>query len=145
MLKVDFTGFENNKELQRLVSRYPSLKVQLQTVYGLTLEPGPDEARTWNRQPLPGSSQPVHDARRRGRGRGDRGHRGGRGAKGGWNDVPEERQRGPWTQEKGDKEALGVIKKMREGSIGEGDDASEGMREFVELCMIKFGKDQENG
>ena len=30
------------------------MKVQLQAIYGLTLEPGPDEARSWNRQPLNG-------------------------------------------------------------------------------------------
>ena len=52
--------------------------------------------------------------------------------------MPDERQRGPWTQDKGDKEALAVIKKMREGREGE-DDAAEGMREFVELCRLRYG------
>lgn len=140
--KVDFTGFENDKEFQRLLTRYPSLKVQLQTIYGLTLEPGPDEARTWNRQPLPGSNpQPMRKGRdrMRSRGRGDRGHRGGRGGQGGFKEVPEDRQRGPWTQEKGDKEALEVIKRTRKGN----DDANEGMREFIELCQIKFANRKE--
>ena len=56
--------------------------------------------------------------------------------------MPEERQRGPWTQEKGDKEALATIKKMRSGD-GEPDDLTEGTREFVELCRIKFGGDDD--
>ena len=142
--KVDFAGFEHDKDFQRLLYRYPSLKVQLQTVYGLTLEPGPDEARTWNRQPLPGfQAPPVVRTNRGGRGRG-RGDRGGRGSRNhGWNSMPEERQRGAWSQAKGDKEALEVIKKMR-GDEGE---AGEGLREFVELCRIKFadGSGNEGG
>ncbi|KAK3721711.1 hypothetical protein LTR37_002876 [Vermiconidia calcicola] len=135
--KLDFTGFENDKDFLRLLSRYPSLKVQLQMVYGLTLEPGPDEARSWNRGPLPGFAQQHMrgGARGRARGRGQRGGRAGRG--GGYESFdPEERQRGPWTQEKGDKEGLGVIKKMRES--GDEEDG-EGLREFIELCGIKFG------
>ncbi|KAK3684501.1 hypothetical protein LTR37_020213 [Vermiconidia calcicola] len=132
--KLDFTGFENDKDLLRLLSRYPSLKVQLQMVYGLTLEPGPDEARSWNRGPLPGFAQQQQSMRGGARGRGRGLGRGGRG--GGYESFdPEERQRGPWTQEKGDKEALGVIKKMREGD----EEAGEGLREFIELCGIKFG------
>lgn len=52
--------------------------------------------------------------------------------------MPDDRQHGPWTQEKGDKEALAVVKKMREGDGSSEDEAAEGMREFVELCQIKF-------
>ena len=141
--KVDFTGFERDQDFQCLMVRYQLLDVQLQGIYGLTLEPGPDEARTWNRQPLPGSQDANSPVRVRGRdrSRGDRvrrGHRGGRGARGGLDSVLDERQRGPWTQDKGDKEALAVIKKMREGREGE-DDAAEGMREFVELCRLRYG------
>lgn len=142
--KVDFTGFENDKDFQRLLVRFPLLKVQLQTVYGLTLEPGPDEARSWYRQPLPGAETPrphVREARDR---RGVRARGRGRGSRGGGRDkyeataAQDERQRGQWTQEKGDKEARSVIKNMRE-STTEHDDQSEGMREFVELCRIRFG------
>lgn len=140
--KVDFTGFENDKEFQRLLSRYPILKVQLQAIYGLTLEPGPDEARTWNRQRLPGFDPPRlysrgGRSRGRGRGRGD-GRGGGRGGR--FDPGPDEGEReyGAWTQAKGDKEALKVMKKLR-GDDQQLTDLNEGMREFVELCQIRFG------
>lgn len=46
--------------------------------------------------------------------------------------------------EKGEKEALNVMKKMRGGTAGSrDDDAAEGMGEFIALCRIKFG--QESG
>lgn len=140
--KVDFASLEKDADFKHLLSRFPLLKIQLQTIYGLTLEPGPDEARSWNRQPLYGQHRPEPPSfrgRGRGRGRGsDRGGRGGRG-RGGF-EANEDRQHGPWTQEKGDKEGLAVIKKMRLG--GEDDRKAEGMREFVELCVLKFGPDR---
>ena len=119
------------------------LRIQLQAVYGLTLEPGPDEAKSWNRQPLPGVARSYHSrrgSRGRGRGRGIGNHRGGAYR---MDTAPEERQHGPWNQEKGDKEALSVIKNIREAG-SDNDKTSAGMREFVELCQIKFGngKDQ---
>ena len=55
--KPDFTGFEDNAEFQRMLTRYPFLKAQLQVAYALTLEPGPEEQRSWNRQPLLGPLQ----------------------------------------------------------------------------------------
>lgn len=48
----------------------------------------------------------------------------------------EERQHGMWTQEKGDKEALSVMRRMR--LAGQEDEKAEGLREFGELCLIKF-------
>lgn len=42
-----------------------------------------------------------------------------------------------WTKEKGDKEALSVVKNMRSGK--EDDDRAEGLREFVRLVGIRFG------
>lgn len=129
--------------MQRLLIRYPLLKVQLQAAYALTLEPGPDEARSWNRESLPGFEQPVDTHQRRGRGRGARVGRGGLGRGGRDLPVPEERQRGPWTQTKGSKEALDVIKRMREGERD--DDEAEGLREFITLCQIKFGVKSEGG
>ncbi|KAK6396084.1 hypothetical protein LTR65_010194 [Meristemomyces frigidus] len=149
--KVDFAGLEHDAEFKRLLARYPLLTVQLQTIYALTLEPGPDEARSWNRQPLYGEQRPEpRSFRGRGRGRGARGFdrggrgsdRGGRGGRGrGGFQANEDRQHGPWTQEKGDKEGLVVVKKMR---LGNEDDAkAEGMREFLELCQMKFGPDRK--
>ena len=128
---------------------YPLLKVQLQAIYGLTLEPGPDEARSWNRQCLPGFD-PSHfsnrggRARGRARGRGDFGRGRGRGGRHGVMSDELEREYGAWTQAKGDKEALKAIKKMR-GEDGEVDDLNEGMREFVELCRIRFGDEERVG
>ncbi|TKA32923.1 hypothetical protein B0A50_01149 [Salinomyces thailandicus] len=57
--KIDFKGFENDPELKRLLSRYPLLRLQLQATYALTLEPSPDEARSWSWQPLPGEAVPT--------------------------------------------------------------------------------------
>jgi hypothetical protein len=146
--KVDYTGFEKDKEFIRLLGRYPLLKVQLQTVYGLTLEPGPEEARTWNKNPLPalpGYALPNYRGySSRGRGRGWRGDRGGRYRRG-WpaneGSQAEDREHGRWTQEKGDREAVKMIAKMRDGSGDwrREDEPAEGMREFVELVRMRFG------
>ncbi|KAK5175368.1 uncharacterized protein LTR77_000507 [Saxophila tyrrhenica] len=144
--KVDFTGFENDKDFKRLLARFPLLKVQLQAAYALTLEPGPEDARSWNRGSLPGFTQSLRGHRSRGRGRGFRGgryHGGGRGGRDAV--IPSERQHGAWTQAKGDKEALDVIKKMKESDGDDDGDAGEGVREFVQLCQIKFAPSTEQG
>ncbi|KAK3675076.1 hypothetical protein LTR78_005010 [Recurvomyces mirabilis] len=141
--KVDLTGFEDDAEFKRLMQRYPMLQAQLQVAYGLTLEPSPEDKFSWSRGPLLGALDPSRGRSTRGRGndrRGGRGGRGSRGGRGGRHDVEEaseERQRGAWTQDKGDKEALLAIKKMKTG--GERDEKAEGMREFVELCQMRFG------
>ncbi|KAH0369012.1 hypothetical protein KCU65_g3592, partial [Aureobasidium melanogenum] len=82
--KIDFAGFESDPELLRLLSRYPNLRIQLQSVYGLTLEPTPQEQRSFS-------------SRGRGRGRG----------RGGFH------QQSHWSQAKGDKEAIESFKNMR--------------------------------
>ncbi|KAK1808694.1 hypothetical protein LTR12_016951 [Friedmanniomyces endolithicus] len=156
--KVDFTGFEDDPDFKRLLTRYPTLQAHLQLSYALTLEPGPSEKWTWNKQPLlsslyPSLSQPSNRGQGRGRGRGRGrydlrgggrsmrgGFRGGRGMN--FDEPPEDREQGSWTQAKGDKEALLAIKKMRTGG-GEDDERAEGMREFGELCLIKFGPGRE--
>jgi len=141
--KVDFTGFEKDADFNRLLVRYPLLRHQLQVMYGLTLEPGPDEARTWSKKPLFGfQSYPSNESRGRGRGHVGRSARS-RGRGRGGRSVQEERPHGPWTQEKGDKEALLIMKKMQEGL--ENDELSEGLREFVTLCQIKHGSDRAGG
>ncbi len=136
--KVDFTGFEDDKDFQRLLTRYPALRVQLQTIYALTLEPAPEDARSWNRTPLPGFDPPAHASRGRGRGRGFRGGRGGFGRGGKDVSIPQGRQHGRWTQAKGDQEALDVIKRLRRAE--DESEEAEGLREFVALCQIKFGE-----
>ncbi|KAI5202103.1 hypothetical protein E4T39_04910 [Aureobasidium subglaciale] len=82
--KIDFTGFDSDPELLRLLSRYPNLRIQLQSVYGLTLEPPPQEQRSLF-------------SRGRGRGRG----------RGGFH------QQSHWSQAKGDKEAADSFRNMR--------------------------------
>ncbi|KAI5206893.1 hypothetical protein AUEXF2481DRAFT_7119 [Aureobasidium subglaciale EXF-2481] len=82
--KIDFTGFDSDPELLRLLSRYPNLRIQLQSVYGLTLEPPPQEQRSFS-------------SRGRGRGRG----------RGGFH------QQSHWSQAKGDKEAADSFRNMR--------------------------------
>lgn len=47
-----------------------------------------------------------------------------------------------WTREKGDKEALSVMKKMKVGTAD--DDRAEGVREFVRLVAMRFGSDAES-
>jgi hypothetical protein len=46
-----------------------------------------------------------------------------------------------WTREKGDKEALQVMHKMKAGK--EDDDRAEGVREFVRLVGLRFGSGAE--
>lgn len=55
----------------------------------------------------------------------------------------EERQHGNWTREKGDKEALVVMKRMRKGK--QDDERAEGLREFVRLVAMKYGEMREEG
>lgn len=80
--------------------------------------------------------------RGRGRGRGGRGGLGG--GRGGFDGEvrDEERQHGSWTKEKGDKEALVVMKRMREGRLE--DERAEGLREFVRLVGLRFGEGKQD-
>lgn len=140
--KLDFTGFENDKDFQHLLTRFPNLKHQLQLVYGVTLEPGPDDAGRWNRQnwfpdDRDGNRGGFQD---RGRGRG-RGRGGGTGpGRGGYlfSEIPpQDRLKQPWNQEKGDKQGADILSRMRNSA---NDEHAEGMDEFIQLCQIKFGK-----
>ncbi|KAK5116374.1 hypothetical protein LTR62_007921 [Meristemomyces frigidus] len=147
--KVDFTGFENDARFKQLLERYPGLKSQLQVAYGLTLEPAPEDKWNWSRGPLLGALQPRQEYSRgragRGRGSDRRGSRGMRGGRGGRYEPELEnadRQRGPWTQDKGDKEALLAIKKFRTDRVRV--EMADGMREFIELCQMRFGEGCEH-
>ncbi|RMY22828.1 hypothetical protein D0865_16519 [Hortaea werneckii] len=160
-LKIDMTRFDSDPDFHSLLHRYPRLKTQLQALYALTLEPGPEDARTWSREPLPGDAVPTPgpgmNSRGRGGGRGGRrGGRGGgrgRGGSGVGGDTTASmeggRQHGVWTVEKGEKEALGTMRKMRRTGNQEvqksrgSDDKAEGLQEFVELCMLRFGPESQ--
>ncbi|KAM3418556.1 hypothetical protein BST61_g4533 [Cercospora zeina] len=139
--KSKFDGFENDAEFKRLLTRYPHLRYQIQLVYGVTIEPGPEDAYTWGKQKwFDDGSNPQRSKGFRGRGgRGRGGFRGGfqSGRDNTMDELPvEERQHGPWTQTKADKQGLDLIKKLREVNHIE---LSEGMREFTKLCVIRFG------
>ncbi|GAB7352793.1 hypothetical protein MBLNU459_g3414t1 [Dothideomycetes sp. NU459] len=127
--KPDFAGFEDDPDLARLMARYPGLRIQLQSVYGLTLEPPP---------------QDRHDRPHFQRGRGGRG----RGAwRGRGRPYPEHQQQLPrasnWTQAKGDKEAQESFRKMRDAE-GEGEGGGgAGLAEFVQLLKIKYRADDD--
>lgn len=116
--KPNFADFETDPDLARLMTRYPNLRIQLQSVYGLTLEPPPQE-------------RPERQQFHRGRG-GWRGRGRGRG-------FGHQQQQRPsqWTQAKGDKEAHDSFKKMRDA---EGD--TDGLAEFVQLLKMRFTPDQ---
>lgn len=126
--KIDFSGLEDDADLLRLMSRYPGLRIQLQSVYGYTLEPPPSE-------PQDQTSFNHRGRGGRGRGRGGRGGRSFRGGRGGYGQQPQQSQ---WTQAKGEKEAANALKDMRSK---EGD--TEGLAEFVHLITMKYGKGEE--
>lgn len=46
---------------------------------------------------------------------------------------------GPWTQEKGNKQAQDIIHAMRRSDES---DLAEGMEEFIQLCHLKFGDEK---
>lgn len=94
------------------MEKHAGLRIQLQSAYGFTLEP-PPEQRRFNRQP-------------RGRGRGGRGQF----------RHDQQQSHGSWTQAKGDKEAAEQIKRKRSA-----DDGAD-MAEFVRLINVKYGTEQ---
>lgn len=108
--KVDFADFENDPQMRELLTKHVNLRIQLQSVYGYTLEPSPDERRN------------------------QRSFRGGRGSRGG-RDFKPSMQHNSWTQAKGDKEAQGHLKRLREA------DEEGGIAEFVRLVKMRYSKD----
>ncbi|KAF2848809.1 hypothetical protein T440DRAFT_428026 [Plenodomus tracheiphilus IPT5] len=115
--KADFSTLATNPKFQNLLKVYPTLLTTLQRVYAKTIEPDPeDEARPF-RQSFRGRGS-------RGRGRGGRW--------GGHNDRPAK-----WTQKKGDADAMGLLKGIRQGKGR--DQEKEGMAEFVQLVEEMFG------
>lgn len=136
--KPKFAGFENDADLRLLLQRYPALATELQGIYALTLDPGPEESRRWNKMSLPLLDHPSRSHRGRGRGRAMRGRGGSRGDHHSWQqESPEGREHGQWTKDKGDREALFVMKTVQNDI--EDTTLSEGLQEFVELIGLRFG------
>ncbi|KAG8630737.1 hypothetical protein KVT40_002356 [Elsinoe batatas] len=104
---IDFTGFENDTVLLDLLRKDPSLRVKLQSIFGFTLEP------------------PF----------GQRGGRGGFRGRGRGSRFNGPSHSGPWTQVKGDAEALQKLKSFRD------EDEDGSVAEFVRLVGLRFGDD----
>lgn len=126
--KPNFSILETDADLANLMGRYPNLRIQLQSVYGLTLEPPPSD---------PQDQQSSFGSRGRG-GRGGRGSGGWRGQRGRYGQQSQQPRQSHWNQVKGDKEAADAFKRMRDR---EGD--SEGLAEFVKLITMKFGRAED--
>ncbi|KAF1939166.1 hypothetical protein EJ02DRAFT_352960 [Clathrospora elynae] len=126
--KNDLSVLATNPKFQDLLKTHPTLLASLQRVYAKTIKPDPeDEAR---RRMLERNSF-------RGRGRGSRGRgRGGRGGSWGGHEEKEER----WTPKKGDADAMGLLKGIREGNGREKE--KESMAEFVALVEELFGQSE---
>lgn len=77
----------------------------------------------------------------RGRGARGRGRGRGRGGRGGWHGEDREER---WTPKKGDKDAMAVLKEIRDGETQ--DDEKEAMAQFVGLVDELFAqKDKTSG
>ncbi|RMZ74299.1 HIT finger domain [Pyrenophora seminiperda CCB06] len=127
--RVDFSLLASNPKFQTLLKTHPALLPSLQRVYAKTIQPNPEDER--RRRMLERSAFRGRGTRGRRRGRG-----GGRGGRGGWNGHEEREER--WTQKKGDKDAMGVLKEIRSAQTREGD--KDAMAQFVGLVDELFGQ-----
>lgn len=112
----DFTGFEKDERLIAMFKNDKSLRLKLQSIYGLCLEP-PDDAVQPRQNMMRGRG------RGRGRGMGNRGF-GGR--------DHERTRSSQWTQAKGNSEALTKLTTMRD-DYGE----ESGVAEFIKLVGLR--------
>ncbi|KXT07296.1 hypothetical protein AC578_407 [Pseudocercospora eumusae] len=129
--KSPYADFEHDPDFKLLMQRYPELYYELSAVFALTLEPGPDDQRTWRDSGLFSEPHEQRSSFRGGRGGRSR-NRGGR-----QHGEHDEKLRGPWTREKGDRQAQDVMHRLRHV---DDEEVSEGMVEFIKLCGIKFGQ-----
>ncbi|PSK36093.1 hypothetical protein B9Z65_5908 [Elsinoe australis] len=104
---IDFSGFEKDPVFLDLLKKDPKLRIKLQSVFGYTLEPPPPRGGRGG-------------FRGRGRGFGDR-HGG-------------VSHGGPWTQAKGDAEALEKLAAMRD------EDEDGSVAELIKLVGLRFGE-----
>ncbi|KAH9865135.1 hypothetical protein IAQ61_009082 [Plenodomus lingam] len=116
--QTDFSALVTNPKFQDLLKSHPTLLTTLQRIYAKTIEPDPDDE--------------VRPFRQSFRGRGSRGR--GRGGRwGGHNDRPAK-----WTPKKGDADAMGLMKGIREGKGR--DKEKEGLADFLLLVEDMFGE-----
>ncbi|MCJ1392429.1 hypothetical protein MMC18_005296 [Xylographa bjoerkii] len=102
-----YTTLLRSAKLEQLFAGHPQLKSQLKSIYGATLEPSQEDQESEARR-----RKRVSRGRGRGRGRGN------------VHNSP-----APWTRERGLKDAMRQLKKVRRGKGQE----DEGMREFSAL------------
>ena len=124
--KTDFSVLTTNPKFQYLLKTHPTLLSSLQRVYAKTIEPDPEDV-----------ARRLRLERQFSRGRGGRG----RGRGGRWNNRDEEPRR--WTQKKGDADAMGLLKGIRDGKGREKE--KESMAEFVTLVEEIFGENENKG
>ncbi|KAJ4368893.1 hypothetical protein N0V83_005975 [Neocucurbitaria cava] len=115
--RIDFSILATNPKFQDLLKTHPVLLSSMQRVYAKTIQPDPED-----------------EARRR---RLERQAFRGRGFRGG-----ERRRTERWTPKKGDADAMGLFKGIREG--GEGKE-KEAMAEFVTLVEEVFAGGEKKG
>jgi hypothetical protein len=115
--KSSYNTLAQHPSLAVLFNQYPLLRAQLKAIYTNTFEPSSSTFPPHNR----GNSR---NPRGRGRGRG----------RGGYHDHVD---KGPWTPERGVKDALKEIKKLKEAD----GDMGMGMKEFLELLNKIIGEE----
>ncbi|EUC34766.1 hypothetical protein COCVIDRAFT_91707 [Bipolaris victoriae FI3] len=127
--RTDFSTLATSPKYQDLLKANPILLSTLQRVYAKTIQPDPEDER--RRRMLERNMSRGRGSRGRGRGRG----RGGRH----WEEREER-----WTPKKGDKDAMAVLKSIRDGEDNQ--EEKEAMAQFVELVDELFGKkDKKTG
>ena len=115
--RTDFSRLATDVQFQTLLRTHPTLLPALQRIYAATIEPDPEDA--------------PRGTRGRGAFRGARGRRGANGRGGGRHHTPK------WTPQQGDRDALRMLKKLRQESNAE--DAGS-LGDFVRLVDERYGE-----
>ena len=118
---TSYSNLLSSQQLQRLFLKYPLLRAQIKLVYKAALEPSRELSQ----------ENCEHHQQFKGRNDSDR-HRGrGRVRGGGRAKLQNERINSPWTQERGMKHAVRLLKDI----TGRNDKVGTGMEEFSKLVM----------